>query len=76
MTNLRINVLDIDECLNYPCQESATCINNIGSFDCECKEGFMGNGSMCEGKMFLPYSSIKVNLMICSNIPFVLHYIV
>lgn len=52
-TNLRINILDVDECLDHPCHQNGTCINTIGSFDCECKEGFMGSGFICEGNLLI-----------------------
>ena len=40
---------DIDECivgLNN-CDDSATCINTIGSFTCMCNIGFDGDGVSC-----------------------------
>ena len=43
---------DINECEGdiYPCHESATCKNTDGSFNCECKEGYIGDGFYCAGK--------------------------
>ena len=44
--------LDIDECVsgNNSCHDYANCTNTIGSYTCECKEGFTGNGVECEGR--------------------------
>ena len=42
---------DFDECSlePKPCDNNATCTNTEGSFICTCKEGFSGNGTVCEG---------------------------
>lgn len=39
-------------CLNNTelCATNATCTNKNGSFECECLEGFTGNGSVCKGQ--------------------------
>ena len=29
------------------CDDNASCINNLGSFECSCKNGFSGNGRNC-----------------------------
>lgn len=29
---------------------NAVCVNNDGSFECKCKEGWAGNGQQCRGK--------------------------
>ncbi|XP_020620938.1 uromodulin-like [Orbicella faveolata] len=44
-------VLDISECGNgfNDCHANATCHNVPGSYYCQCKEGFVGNGKHCEG---------------------------
>ncbi len=39
---------DIDECLAFPCDPNATCTNLVGSFTCECDEGYVGDGFTCE----------------------------
>ena len=43
---------DIDECSaeSRPCDENADCTNTDGSYSCTCKQGFTGNGTICEGK--------------------------
>ena len=45
---------DIDECdENEPthnCATTATCVDTEGSFECQCKAGFSGNGVTCDGK--------------------------
>jgi len=44
--------LDIDECSAEasPCDENADCTNTDGSYICNCKQGFDGDGEVCEGK--------------------------
>eukprot|EP00795_Rhopilema_esculentum_P002768 gene2768-991_t len=41
--------LDVDECSNglHQCSLNATCTNSIGSYNCQCKLGFSGNGLHC-----------------------------
>ena len=45
---------DINECLmgTPNCAENATCTNTIGSYLCTCNEGYIGDGSVCEGKHY------------------------
>lgn len=49
------NLPDINECsesgLNM-CSPSANCNNLLGTYACSCKEGFKGDGYMCEGTLF------------------------
>ena len=33
---------DEDECLSSPCLNEGTCINEMASFVCLCKDGFQG----------------------------------
>ena len=41
--------VDIDECaaMLHDCAENATCENTEGSFECECEDGFEGDGKVC-----------------------------
>ena len=43
--------IDVDECdlqnPNHTCDAQAFCLNNEGSFTCECNKGFSGNGHSC-----------------------------
>ncbi|XP_046863918.1 neurogenic locus notch homolog protein 1-like isoform X8 [Xenia sp. Carnegie-2017] len=38
---------DVNECLSNPCSQSATCIDNEGSYECRCNNGYSGNGFSC-----------------------------
>ena len=46
--------VDIDECVTgrHNCSENANCTNTNGSFTCQCKEGYTGDGVECEGMMY------------------------
>ena len=57
------DLTDIDECLspdNNGCGINALCINTPGNYTCECKSGFVSNGTArhgeCQGNNhFLPF---------------------
>ena len=40
---------DIDECATGAdmCDTNATCTNTVGSYNCTCNNGLMGNGFIC-----------------------------
>ena len=41
---------DINECdSGNDCAVQATCSNNDGSYDCDCRPGWTGNGTSCNG---------------------------
>ena len=44
--------LDLDECSEGldNCGIHARCINVVGSYLCECENGYIGNGTSCLGK--------------------------
>ena len=41
--------LDFNECgsKTYSCHAFATCVNELGSYSCKCKSGYIGNGLNC-----------------------------
>lgn len=44
--------VDVEECLNRPCLNNASCLNTPGSFVCQCDSGWEGN--ICEkGDIFV-----------------------
>ena len=49
--SLQCLFIDINECNtgSHNCHQTATCMNNVGSFTCQCNTGFMGNGTICAG---------------------------
>ena len=49
---------DENECKSgsHNCHKDATCRNKEGSFVCKCKDGFLGSGTQCQGKIFNHYS--------------------
>ena len=54
MRNVVKYLLDNDECVEQsPCDDSAVCINNPGSFTCACNEGYSGDGMTCTGQSFI-----------------------
>ena len=46
-----ISIADRNECLRNMtgCHMNASCVNLEGSHKCECKMGFEGNGTYCNG---------------------------
>ena len=49
-----LSIVDINECLtnNGGCGDvsSTECVNNIGSFSCQCKQGYNKTAFNCIGK--------------------------
>lgn len=48
-----LNIIDINECnLNDACTNvgNSTCVNNPGSYECVCGNGFVREGNNCKGK--------------------------
>ena len=47
-------LLDINECDESTdnCDSNADCSNTIGSFMCQCKIGFSGDGVTCTGEYY------------------------
>jgi len=42
-------LIDVNECSleTFNCHSDANCINSIGSYECQCKPGYIGNGIEC-----------------------------
>ena len=40
------SIADIDECASSPCQNGATCIDGINSYECKCADGW--SGEICD----------------------------
>ena len=56
--------MDVNECSTgqHTCSVSASCVNNLGGFDCICNEGFEGNGFDCDaGKVILTPLTNDIN---------------
>ena len=53
MNKKQLNLLlDVNECTyDNLCHQNATCVNLIGSYNCTCNEGFIGDGINCNGKL-------------------------
>ena len=47
------NCLDVDECLQSSCSTNASCQDTIGSFLCNCRAGFFGDGLFCAGIYYI-----------------------
>ena len=55
-------LLDIDECLEKPCHQNATCLNRLGYHNCSCNDGFRGNGFECEGNFVTQKFQLLIRL--------------
>ena len=58
---LCVLTVDLDECTLYsPCPVGADCINTDGSYLCQCRSGYSGDGYTCTGRYF-PIIIIIIN---------------
>ena len=48
--HLRNFLLDINECQDKPCHANAVCTDIVGSYVCQCNQGFTGHGTTCTGE--------------------------
>lgn len=44
--------------MTHACSINAVCSNTAGGYNCSCKEGYVGNGTHCEG-MGMNFSLLK-----------------
>ena len=40
-------ISDVDECLTFPCGVNKVCINQPGTYVCQCAQGYSGDGRTC-----------------------------
>ena len=70
--NLKSSCLDIDECAvdNGSCDQ--ICINKPGSFECQCKDGYVlaDDGKTCNGKYFLCHSLLLLYKQLYKHVPY------
>ena len=45
------------------CHANATCLDRDGGYDCECNDGYTGNGTHCEGQLLS-----QENYCVCSYV--------
>ncbi|XP_067056243.1 uncharacterized protein [Acropora muricata] len=46
---------DVDECTAFPCGANADCQNTDGSYICNCKAGYTGDGKTCSRAAIIPH---------------------
>ena len=70
--------LDVDECQSSPCHADAGCSNGPGSFRCQCRPGFHGDGfALCENISDLIVAAITSSLdttIVCIRFPLCFHF--
>ena len=60
---------DINECntTSHMCHANATCANSVGSYNCTCKHGYSGNGTVCIGTCQCLYVIFHTKLQSANN---------
>jgi len=64
---IKCKSIDINECeINYGgCDADANCTNTIGSYECHCKPGYIGNGIECSPCPENEYSFNETTCLVC-----------
>ena len=63
--------VDIDECASDPCQNGATCNDQVNGYNCTCMDGY--NGTHCESGIYKIVSFMLRRVIFCTLLN-VLHY--
>ena len=67
-----LNYVDVDECATstHNCHGVAHCLNNPGSFSCECRKDYIGDGIACEpkGKIKFKFQPNKTRQKLISSL--------
>ena len=55
LSDIRVTSPDVNECVSssHGCHSNAACHNTDGSFECQCEDGFLGDGRQCAGQTCL-----------------------
>ena len=53
----------MDECadMTHDCSPHADCVNQVGTFTCKCREGFVGDGKACIEVLSCPVIKFKLH---------------
>ena len=51
LCHLKIKGINLCEVGPTDCHTNATCLDRDGGYDCECNDGYTGNGTYCEGRL-------------------------
>ena len=61
--------------MNETCSNvNAECVNSVGSYSCQCMQGYTGDGDNCTGQSNNIVSSIQAYHLTCKQIFIVLPY--
>ena len=68
--------IDIDECENGQdnCSVHAVCHNTPGSYECDCKDGFIGDGIVCISMYMHEYEMYELCKIISCTCPAICIY--
>ena len=58
---------DYDECTEstHECDSNADCTNTVGSYSCQCRSGYTGDGNTCTGRFILQIIIRECNRLFC-----------
>ena len=48
-TQIHVSGINLCDVGSTDCHTNATCLDRDGGYDCECNDGYTGNGTHCEG---------------------------